>query len=102
MEVVHTDGFVLLRYQDLSLTGPIDADGDFAAGGLFDMTTLVSEGDIVTRIDGEFGTNRDGDRGFEATLRHRLRGSAAVELGSPDSMQSVDCTETFSVRAQMR
>ena len=97
-EVVQTDGILLFRYSDLSLTGPIDEDGAFAVGGVFDMTTLFTTGKTVTRVDGEF----DGPDEFTALIRNRLAGEVMPGLGELTEQQSIDCVETFTLDALRR
>lgn len=98
--VVHTDGILLVEVDGIALTGGIDGDGTFSVGALFDMTTLVTSGDIVTRLDGDFDP-ADNFRAFEGRLQTRLHGDAAApgldELGQRTRF---DCVETLMLEAR--
>ncbi|MEM6995039.1 MAG: hypothetical protein AAF721_31285 [Myxococcota bacterium] len=101
IDVVQTDGIILIRYDGQALTGGLDADGSFAAGGLFDMDTLVTTGEIITRMDGEFDDEAS-TNAFDATIKNRLHGDAAAGLGEGSDRTSLDCVETFSLDATGR
>jgi len=88
--LMQTDGYLLLSPASapglLSLTGSLDADGSFDLGGLYDLSSVVGEGDLVTRLTGEFaGADR-----FTALLRTRVSGTLD---GEPvDCRTEVDVT----------
>lgn len=98
-DVVQSGGLLLMRYYDRSVTGGIYESGDFALGGVFDMSSLVTSGEIVTRLDGTFDTTGTTDR-FESMMRLRLHGEAAVSLSDEDDRMSIDCVETFELTAR--
>lgn len=95
-EVVQTDGILMLRLETLSLTGPIYEDGEFSVGGLFDMTTAVSTGNIVSRIDGTFDVDSNRND-LEALAQVRLKGDAAFDIDSMDDRTSLDCVERYEI-----
>jgi len=103
-DVVQTDGILMLRLEGLALTGPIYADGEFTVGGLFDMTTAITSGSIVTRLDGTFDLDTDRPE-VEAVARVRLQGDAAIDVepdaeggGDPDADRtSLDCLERYEI-----
>lgn len=90
--LTQTDGYLLLAPATapglLSLTGSLDADGAFDLGGIYDVGSVLGEGDIVTRLTGEFS---DADR-FTALLRTRVSGTLDGE--------SVDCTTELDVTGE--
>ena len=95
-EVVQTDGILMMRVEDLSLTGPVDDDGAFAVGGVFDMTTIATTGKIVTRVDGNFDPDSNRNR-LEADAAVRITGEAAVAHGALDDRTSIDCVERYEI-----
>lgn len=88
VDVVETDGLLLMRVQGFSLTGPIDDDGGFVAGAVLDLTSPLGEGAEIVRADGNFEP-RQATWAFAATLRRRLVGNLLED--------SVDCTERFTL-----
>ena len=95
-EVVQTDGILMLRLDPLSLTGPIYEDGNFSVGGLFDMTTALSTGNIVSRMDGTFDLDSN-RRDIEALAQVRFNGDAAFDIESTDDRTSLDCVERYEI-----
>jgi hypothetical protein len=91
IEVLQTDGILLLEYRDLYSVGPLDADGMFAVGSVSDLSNALAELDVVLRIDGTF--DDDVDARFTGLVRQRTRGStAAGEL--------LDCHEAYEIVAE--
>ena len=101
LTVLQTDGLIVLRYEDLTLTGGLNADGSFSAGGIIDISTLLTSGDIITRIDGEFDDTAGIDQ-FEASIAHRLRGDVLALPDIDNETSSFDCVETFTLQATRR
>lgn len=101
LSVLQTDGLIVLRYKDFTLTGGLNADGSFSAGGVIDISTLLTSGKIITRIDGEFDDTADIDQ-FDASIAHRLRGDVLPLPDIDNETSSFDCVETFTVQATRR
>ncbi len=59
-EVVEGDGVLLIRIANVELVGSIDAAGTFAIGLVENLDSLASEGELVTRVDGNI-TALDGE-----------------------------------------
>ena len=89
--VVQADGTLLVRALDLGGTGPLDADGSFIVGRVTDLTTQLSEGFVVVRVDGEIDVG-DPFTTMTATLRQRVAGTVVDE--------TIDCVQTFDIFAQ--
>ena len=90
--LTQTDGYLLLEPATaqglLSLTGSLDASGAFDLGGLYDLSSVLGEGDLVTRLTGEFS-----DQGrFTGLLRTRVSGTLDGE--------AVDCTTEVDVAGE--
>jgi hypothetical protein len=90
--VTHADGYLTLAPTGaealLSLSGSLDADGAFDLGGIYDLSSVLGDGELLTRLTGEFTSD---DR-FTATLRDRVRGA----FGD----QSVDCRHEVEVMGE--
>lgn len=90
ISALQTDGVLLLGYDGTATTGPLDADGAFAVGAVVDLSTPVSDGHAVMRIDGEFLPDAEPDR-FDAEIRRRITGRA--------ESNRIDCFERFALEA---
>jgi hypothetical protein len=85
--IAQNDGIMVLRVDPVELSGPLDQDGTFAIGAVDSLTLLGGSGVRVSRIDGEFD-----DAGvLLGEYRRRIDGDFAEA--------TVDCEESFSVRA---
>jgi hypothetical protein len=84
------DGYLVLAPktapETLSLTGSITADGSFDLGGLYDLGTVLGEGDLFTRLTGEF---TDTDH-LTAVLLTRVDGTLGNDV--VDCRTEVDLT----------
>lgn len=88
--VIQSDGTLLLRSLDLGGTGPLDADGNFVVGRVTDLTTVVSEGTVIVRVDGAIDMSADRPT-MSATLRQRVAGQIVDE--------EIDCVQSFELTA---
>lgn len=79
VDVVQTGGYVQVAIEGYQLGGPVDQTGSFAAAGLFDLTTVVSNGDLTVRLDGQFMKGSSDTANLEGVLVFRIDGSLAQE-----------------------
>jgi hypothetical protein len=86
--LVQSDGTLLINALDIGGTGPLDSDGLFAVGRVADLTTAISEGHVVLRVDGGFDLEAERPT-FEATMRQRIEG----KVGDLEA----DCLQTFDL-----
>lgn len=81
--LTQADGYLVLAPQAapdiLALAGSLDADGTFDLGGIYDLASVFGDGDLYTRMTGEF---TDADH-FTAVLRSRIDGTI--------NDQAIDC-----------
>lgn len=74
-EFVQYDGYLLFSPDsETPMSGRVDDDGSFDLGGLGDLDTLFTAGEMVTRLTGEFS----GDT-LTAVLRTRFDGTILEE-----------------------
>ncbi|MBL9100478.1 MAG: hypothetical protein JNL82_05960 [Myxococcales bacterium] len=90
VELTQADGYLLLAPRSapdlLSLAGSLDRDGAFDLGGIYDLASVLGDGDLYTRMTGEFtGADR-----FAAVLRSRISGT--IQGQSVDCRTEVDLT----------
>jgi len=95
LEIVQSDGHLLVPVELTELVGPLDDDGTFSVGAVDDLTNALVDGHHVARLDGEF--DEDGD--FTGDFGHRYQ---ATFVGPMAEEQEVDCTERFTVEALRR
>ncbi len=94
-EIVAADGQVVIELigaPTASMVGPQDEDGMFAGGSVTRLTSLATQGSIVTRIEGEFDEGEDARIDIEGTLEHRVQGRAEFETLNED----FDCRESLT------
>lgn len=90
LSVLQTGGVLLLGYENAAATGPIDADGAFAVGSVADISSPLTEGHVLLRIDGAFEPDAE-PHAFDGLLRQRM-------LGRADGTE-IDCTESLEISA---
>jgi hypothetical protein len=93
---VQTGGYLVMRVDSFVLSGGIDANGDFEVGQVINLTSVVTDGHIITRAEGGFVENEDGDFELDARIRHRVSGNLFLSA-EPNLPQSVECTEELIV-----
>jgi len=89
VDVVQTDGTLLVEFEPFELVGPIDQDGTFALGALDGLPSFVT-GQRTARLDGSF---EDTDL---------FVGEFAQHYDAQLIDQEIDCTERFGIEAIRR
>ncbi len=71
VEVAQSEGYLQIMLTGYQLAGPVEQSGAFLSGGLFDLTTVVTTGNLAVRLDGQFSQLADTAQ-LDGTLKFRI------------------------------
>lgn len=109
IEVVHTDGTLLMRARGVTYFGPAWSDGSFVVGEAVNLSSAITDGYRVGLFEGTIDQSADFAARIEGTIRVRTAGKIFVISGADGVDPSaggfgelsgdVDCTETVEISA---
>jgi hypothetical protein len=101
LDASQTNGHMVVSLESFVVTGGVDQDGTIRLGAVTNLTSVITRGHVVTRVDGELTETETGDYELDSIIEHRIVGELFLST-DPDVPRSVDCVERLRATGVLR